>query len=117
MSNKQYYGGLIWTNHALSKLSQRGLTQESAWKTFKYPDSLIKGKKPETIQHQKNFGSSVITVIVKQNEKKEWIVLSCWIDPPSPDSIDAKKREEYQKYRKASFWGKIFLTFRRQIGF
>lgn len=117
MSDNQYYGKAIWTNHALERLGQRGLTQELAWRTFQFPDKSLKGKQLGAIEYQKFFGKSLITVIAKQNEKKEWIILSCWIDPPLDGSIDIRKKEDYKKYQKASFWGKFLITLKRQLGF
>src|SRR5438067_1442736 len=116
MSFQQHYRGAIWTNHALERLGQRGLSQEMAGETFNKPDRFIKGKKPDTIEYQKSFGNSLVTLIAKQNEKKEWIILSCWIDPPLPGSIDLWKKEQYNKYRKASVWGQLWLIFKRSIG-
>lgn len=117
MSNKQDYGGIIWTNHALERLGQRGLTQDLAWQTFNSPDCSIDGKKEGTIEYQKRFNHSLVTIIAKKNEKNEWVILSCWIDPPLPGTVDAKKKEEYRKYQKAGFWGKFFLTLKKQLGF
>ncbi len=111
------YGGVIWTNHALERLGQRGLTQELALQAFKNPTEIITGKNPGTQEFQKKIQESLITVIAKKNEKKEWVVLSCWIDPPLPGSIDIKKKEAYKKYRKSSFWGKLFITLKNQLGF
>lgn len=111
----QYYGNVIWTNHALIKLGERGLSQELAWQAFKNPDRTLKGK--GTVEYQKRFHKSLVTIIAKQNEKGEWVILSCWIDPSLPDTIDARKKEEYKKYKQASFWGKLFLTLKKQLGF
>src|SRR5579859_1048458 len=107
MSYNQYYGNIIWTNHALQRLQNRGLSQEDAYKTIKSPDVRLKGKKPGTSEFQKEFYSSKVTVIAKQNEHHQWLVLSVWIDPPLPGSIEAKRKEEYQKYKKMGFWGRI----------
>lgn len=117
MTDNHYYGGAIWTNHALERLGQRGLTQDLAKQAFQHPDFSIPGKKSGTVEYQKKFGISIITVIAKQNEKNEWVILSCWIDPPLPGSIDIKKREEYKRFKKATFWGKIWLAFKSQLGF
>lgn len=113
----QYYGGIIWTNHALERLGQRGLSQDLAWQTYRYPDSSFKGKQSGTTEYRKRFEKSLITLIAKQNEKKEWIVLSCWIDPPLAGSIDAKKKDDYKKYQKSSGLIKILLTIKKQLGF
>lgn len=110
-----YYQGAIWTNHALERLNQRGLSQDLAGKTFQYPDKTLQGKEKGTTEFQRKFNNSLVTVIAKQNEKKEWIILSCWIDPPLPGSPDIKRREEYRKYQKASFWGKMWISFKKQL--
>ncbi len=112
----QYYGNAIWTNHALKRIGQRGLSQDIAWQAFKYPDTTLPGKNPGTSEFQKKFGISLVTIIAKQNERREWIILSCWIDPPLPGSIDAKKREDWKRYKKAGFWGKFWLTLKKQLG-
>lgn len=109
------YGGIIWTNHALDRLLQRGLRQDLAWQTFKNPDKTTQ-KTNGIIEHYKRFDTFYVTVLAKQNEKKEWIVISCWMDPPVEGSIDWKKQQDYKRYKKASFWGKLFLTLKKQIG-
>lgn len=111
------YGNAIWTNHALERLSQRRLPQEMALQAFQNPDHSQVGKQKGTIEYQKSFGKTKVTIIAKQNEYKQWIVLSCWIDPSLPGSIDAKKRANYRAYKKASFWGKFFIIFKKQLGF
>lgn len=116
MSGKQYYGGAIWTNHALGRLGQRGLTQELAWEAFNRPDREVKGREKGTMQYEKRFGRSLVTIIAKQNDKREWIIISCWVDPPLLGSIDIGKKEEYKKYQKASFLGKFLMTARKQLG-
>jgi len=110
-----HYGGAIWTNHALERLGQRGLSQDLAWQAFSKPDRQFDGKKHGTQEFQKRMGSSLITIIAKQNEKGEWIILSNWIDPPLPGTIDYYKKEEYKRYQKSGFWGKVFITLRRQL--
>jgi hypothetical protein len=116
MSEAQsHYGGVIWTNHALERLGQRGLSQDLAWQAFSHPDKKLTGKRPDTIELQKKVGSSLITIIAKQNEKREWIILSNWIDPPLPGTIDYYKKEEYKRYQKSGFWGKVFLTLKKQL--
>ncbi len=116
MKLSQKYGGLIWTNHALERLKERNLPQDLAYAAFTSPDTSINGKKPQTIEYQKFVDHYKITVIATKNEKGEWIVLSCWIDPPMPGSIDIKKRQAYQEYQKATFWKKIWLTIKQQLG-
>lgn len=97
-----YYKGAIWTNHVLERLRERGLSKDKAGNVFLHPDRRFAGKNGTT-EYQKYFGKSLATLIVKQNEKKEWLILSAWI----------KYKDQYKK---ASFWGKVFLAFKRQLG-
>ena len=117
MADSRTYGGVIWTNHALERLGQRGLSQSMAWQAFQHPEESLKGKQPGTSEFRKRFDTSLVTIIATQNERREWIILSCWIDPPLPGSIDTFKKEQYRRFQQASFWGKFWLTLKRQLGF
>ena len=92
------------------------MTKNIVLQTFSSPDSRIKGKKPDTTEFVKRFGSSVVTLIAKQNERNEWIALSAWIDPPYPGTKDYKEKERYRSYQKAGFWRKFWLTLLSQLG-
>lgn len=115
MSDRKY-GGIIWTNHALERLGQRGLSQELAWQAYKYADTSFPGKQSGTTEYQKRVQNSLITLILKKTEDNEWLVLSCWIDPPLFGTEDYRKKEQYKKYQQAGFLGKLWHTLRRQLG-
>lgn len=115
MSPSRYFGGIIWTNHVLERLGDRKLPQELAFETFKNPDNRQKGKNGTT-EYRKKFNTFKITVIAKQNEKKEWIILSCWRDPPLSGTFDAKQQKAYQKYLRASPLMKLLLLIKKQLG-
>jgi hypothetical protein len=72
------YGGVIWTNHAIKRLYDRRINQSDAWYSFQHPDGQLKGKVPGSIRYYKDYGLQRIEVIATQNEKKEWVILSCW---------------------------------------
>jgi hypothetical protein len=76
MKNK--YLDVIFTNHAINRLYNRGITQSDAWYTFKHPEGILEGKIPGSKKFYKNYGDQRIEVVAKQNEKGEWVVLSCW---------------------------------------
>ncbi|HSW88135.1 MAG TPA: hypothetical protein VLG12_03155 [Candidatus Saccharimonadales bacterium] len=116
MAYNTHYGGIIWTNHAKERLINRGVDQSRAAETFQSPDKTSSGKNPGTMQYEKKFGNSTITLIAKQNEYKEWIILSGWIDPPLPGTADAKKKEAWKKYKKSGFWGKFWYLLKQQLG-
>ncbi|GIW59637.1 MAG: hypothetical protein KatS3mg087_0703 [Patescibacteria group bacterium] len=116
MKPQKHYGSATWTTHALERLQARKLPQDLAYRTFTNPDHYSPGKKNDTWEYQKKFQNHQVTVVAKQNEQKQWIILSCWVDPPFAGSIDIRKQNFYKKYQKAGFWGKFWLTFLRQIG-
>lgn len=111
---QRHYKGAIWTNHALERLGQRGLTQSLAGETFQNPDQKFPAKNGGT-EFQKKFGISTVTVIAKKNDSGEWLILSNWIDPPMPGTQDAVKKERYHSYQKASFWGKVWIQLKSQF--
>ncbi|SRR5258708_2187597 len=113
---QRIYGGVIWTNHALERLTQRGLTQQLAIEAYHHPDRSYSGNQAGSIVYEKKYQNSLITIIAKQNERSEWLILSAWIDPPLPGTVDAKKKESYLRYQRAGFWGKMWISLKRQLG-
>lgn len=108
------YKNLIFTNHALTRLSQRRIEKEAAFGAFANPDKKEK-KGDGTTTFVKKIDKHTVTILAKQNEKSEWIALSAWIDPPIPGTKDEKLKLEYRKYQKSGFWGKLFYIVKKQI--
>ena len=75
------FGGVIWTNHALSRMRERGVKQGDAWATFKRPDQSRYAKARGAWVYYKTYGNQKIEVVAKQNEKKQWVILSIWSRP------------------------------------
>ncbi len=75
------FGGVIWTNHALERMRQRGIKQGDAWATWKHPDQDRKGTAPGSWIYYRTYGSEKIEVVAKRNLKKQWIILSVWSRP------------------------------------
>lgn len=115
-SYDKYYGGVIWTNHALSRMEERGLDQSTAFSVFKHPQIQGKGSN-NSFKYEKKFDNSKVTIVAKQNKKGEWLILSAWIDPPLPGSKDALEKEKYKKYQKVTGFKRFLLAFMRQLGF
>lgn len=95
-----HFGGVIWTNHALDRLQERGIKQGDAWATWNRPEQSRKGVS-ESWVYYRNWGGTQIEVVAKQNEKKEWIILSVWSRPVY---------EQVKSSQKSSFWER-FLEF------
>lgn len=82
------FGGIIWTNHALQRLGERGISQSDAYATWKNPQQERYAKAQGAWVYYRTYPSAgsgqvaqKIEVVAKQNEKKEWIVLSVWSRP------------------------------------
>lgn len=112
---QQYSHGAIWTTHALERLAERKLPQQMAGVAFSQPDKMTHGRKGGATEFYKRFGDHHVSVIAKQNEKNEWVIISAWIDPPMPGTRDFRKKEIYKKYKKAGFWGKAWLSLKKQL--
>jgi hypothetical protein len=89
------YKGVIWTNHALARMRERGIKQGDAWATFKRPDTSKYAKTKKAYVYYKTWGSTKIEVVAKQNERKEWIVLSVWSKPAGKIRNSQKKRKSF----------------------
>lgn len=110
------YQGLIFTNHALERMRERRITNQDIWETYNFPDFQAE-KKNDSVERSKKFGKREISIIFKHNEKNEVVIVSCWMDPPLPGSPDAREKQWWQRYKKAGFWGKLWLTLLKQITF
>lgn len=72
------YGGVIWTNHAIQRLYDRGIKQGDAWATWRNPEQSRYARSKGAWIYYKTYGDERIEVVARQNEKKEWIILSVW---------------------------------------
>ena len=96
MDNK--YGGVIWTNHALQRLKERNIKQGDAWATWRNPEQSRKGASGNWVYYR-TYGNERIEVVAKENERKEWLILSVW----SKSIYQTSK-----SYKPISFWRFLF---------
>ena len=71
-----HYGGVIWTNHALARLKERGIKQGDAWATWRNPQESRKGTVNGSWVYYRTYGNVKIEVVAKQNEKKAKVVMA-----------------------------------------
>jgi hypothetical protein len=71
------YKGLVWTNHALSRMRERGISQGDAWATWRNPQQSRKGQGGSWVYYR-TYSNQKIEVVAKQNEKHQWVILSVW---------------------------------------
>ena len=72
------YGGVIWTNHALQRLKERGISQSDALATFNQPQNSRYAATKGGWVYYRNWSGYQIEIVATQNEKKEWVILSVW---------------------------------------
>jgi hypothetical protein len=84
-----HFRGVIWTNHALDRLRERGIKQGDAWATWRNPQASKKGTVMGSWVYYRNYSGTQIEVVAKKNEHGEWLIISVWSRPVSS---------------KASFW-------------
>lgn len=72
------FGGIIWTNHALTRLKERKISQSDAWATWRRPEKSRYAKKKGAWVFYRTYGNQRIEVVAKKNEKKEWVIISVW---------------------------------------
>lgn len=77
LSMDRNFGGVIWTNHALDRLRDRGIKQGDAWSTWRNPQESRKGNNNSWVYYR-TYGMEKIEVVAKKNEKGQWIILSVW---------------------------------------
>jgi hypothetical protein len=75
------YNGVIFTNHALERLKERGITQATAFATLAHPDRSRYAASNKAWIYNRTFGKEMVEVVAFQNEKKEWIIVSVWSRP------------------------------------
>src|SRR4030042_1729472 len=95
-----HFGGVIWTNHALDRLRQRGIKQGDAWATWRNPEHTKKGSALGSWVYYRDYGGTQIEVVAKQNERHEWIILSVW----SRVDGEMARRASRKIPKKVSFW-------------
>ena len=99
------FGGVIWTNHALQRLNERGIKQGDAWATWKNPDQSRYASNKSAWVYYKTYGKERIEVVAKQNERKEWIILSVWSKSVYEDYKKGKRKISGEQ---DSFWRLIY---------
>lgn len=65
----------------MDRMRERGINQGDAWATWSRPQESRKGTASGSWIYYRTYGSERIEVVAKQNEKKEWLILSVWSRP------------------------------------
>ena len=62
----------------MDRMRERGIKQGDAWATWRNPEQSRKGTILGSWVYYRNYGSERIEVVAKQNEKREWVIISVW---------------------------------------
>ncbi len=75
------FGGVVWTDHAIDRMRERGIKQGDAWATWNRPEKSKKGASGNWVYYR-NWNGTQIEIVAKQEVdkigKKKWIILSVW---------------------------------------
>lgn len=72
------YKELAFTNHALERLRQRGVTQSEVWATWKRPRKRYYAATKGGWVYERVWGKRQIEVVVTKNERDQPVVISVW---------------------------------------
>jgi hypothetical protein len=86
-------------------MRQRGIKQGDAWATWNRPEQSRKGSGASlgAWVYYRTWGNQKIEVVAKQNEKREWIIISVW-----SDTVSTTKGQKTYNLNWLWFWNKIF---------
>jgi len=73
-----FYGGKIWTKHALQRAKERNLTQKEILNAIRHPTTSEDGQTHGSRKYIKVDKEKMVEVMVKENEKHQIVILSCW---------------------------------------
>ena len=81
---KRIFNGVVFTNHALERLEERGIKQGDAWATLNNPGSSRRAQRKGSWVFYRSYGNRMVEVVASKNDRGEWVVLSVW-DKLIPD--------------------------------
>ena len=83
------YKELIFTNHALERSRERDVSMSEAWACWRHPNKREYAATKGGWVYSRTWGKRQIEVVAKQNDRKQWVVISVWsnllrYNPPAP---------------------------------
>lgn len=106
---------IIWTNHAKERNKQRQITEKWVEQTVNSPDETRPLEDGKT-EYKKKFDNQTVAVVTTKSREGKYLILSTWINPPTPGTLDYKNKEYSNKIKRAGSLRKIWTTFLHQIG-
>ncbi len=72
------YKGLIFTNHILERMNQRGIDFKDVYWAWARPDETFKAETPGAFKYYRTNDKKLIAVVAKKNDQGKWVVMTCW---------------------------------------
>lgn len=74
------YNQLIFTKHALERMGDRSITQDSVWQTVSNPDRSHPEEKPDTARFIRTINDRTYHVVGRYlQDQKKTLVISVWV--------------------------------------
>jgi len=109
----EHFGGVIWTNHALQRLQERGIKQGDAWATFSHPQESRYATTKGAWVFYRTYDNNQIEVVASQNKEKKWVILSVWSKPVFSRSSPAKQKPNFLENQVEKVLQKLLGRFRK----
>ncbi len=101
------FSTIIWTNHAVQRLKDRGLSEPTVVQAIRHADTQRAGKRRDTVEYSAEYDGHIVTAVTARSEKDELIVISCWVDPPFAGTKDWFKKQRWLKFKTLPWWQKM----------
>jgi len=74
------YQGFIFSHHALDRVQDRSVTQDSVVSVLRHPEKTFPGHKPGTTKFIRTLNDRRIHVVASYLvDQKKWLVISVWV--------------------------------------
>ena len=94
---ERVYKGIVFTNHAMERATQRGVSQQDAWATLNNPDSLREADNKGKWVFYRTYGDRKVEVVASKNERNQWVVVSVWDRPHFGPKLRTKLKDPIWK--------------------
>jgi len=75
---KNYYKNIVFTEHALERMSKRSISKDKIWQIINHPDKTLKKSKSKKYLREINGRKYQVVATYLANEKK-YLVISTWV--------------------------------------
>lgn len=104
------YKKLIYTNHILQRMKERGLSYDYVYWVWNRPDKRTDGKAEGSYKFFRKLKDEWLVVVAKKNELGEWILLTCWTKPMYPEKQPYRRTKPNWLWRLIKWlWKKLTL--------